>query len=185
MRQCASCINTISVVLWRVLRHVAWSLSPYTSGRTTFAVVSVRRTTEQVVDVSFNTVQGASNWSSIVRSVSACLSPTPLLRKTDLVCYHAAIMSRLRCVQLRKRLQHITKSSPCTTMDASSFSQFSNAALLKPDSNTTACNVRVHTRSDAAAASRVPYMALGNLKTMLSGSFASSGCSKLSQRFTA
>ena len=38
MRQCASRINTIPVVLLRVLRQPAWSLSPCTSSRTTFVV---------------------------------------------------------------------------------------------------------------------------------------------------
>ena len=35
---CASRINTVAVVLLRVLRHPAWSLSPYTSSRATLAV---------------------------------------------------------------------------------------------------------------------------------------------------
>ena len=38
LRQCASGIKTIPVVLLRVLRQPAWSLSPYTSNRTTFVV---------------------------------------------------------------------------------------------------------------------------------------------------
>ena len=44
----------------------------------------VRRTTAQVVDFSSNTVRDASNWSSIVPSVSACLVPIPSSNMTDL-----------------------------------------------------------------------------------------------------
>ena len=52
--------------------------TPY--GRSTFAV--------DVCSMNNCTflVQDASNWSSIVRSVSACLLPAPLLSMTDLVC---------------------------------------------------------------------------------------------------
>ena len=46
------------------------------------------------------------------------------------------------------------KSSPCTTMDASIFPQRSNTRLLTSDSNPTVFNVRVYSRSHAAAASR-------------------------------
>ena len=48
--------------------------------------MSVRRTTVQVLDVFSNTDRDASNWSSIVPSASAYLSPTLSSNTTDLAC---------------------------------------------------------------------------------------------------
>ena len=71
-----------------------------------------------------------------------------------------------------------------TTIDASRFSQCSNAGLLTPDSNPTEFNVFVHSRSHAAAASRVPFMARCNRQTISGGSFALGGGSTYNSRNT-
>ena len=68
-------------------------------------------------------------------------------------------------------------------MKASNFLQFNNDGLLKPDSNPTEFNVFVHSRSDAAAASSMPYMARCNRQTM-SSSCASDGGSTYNSRNT-
>ena len=67
-------------------------------------------------------------------------------------------------------------------MIASIFSLSSNAGLLHPDSNPTEFNVFVHSRSHAAAASRVPHMGRCNRQTIPGGSSASGGGSTYNSR---
>ena len=57
-------------------RNLRGRLAP--SSRTTFAV--------DACGPFFNAVRDASNWSSIVQSVSACLVPIPSSSLTDLAC---------------------------------------------------------------------------------------------------
>ena len=76
------------------------------------------------------------------------------------------------------------QNHPRVTMKASDFSHFNNAGLLTPDSNPSEFNVFVHSRSHAAAASRVPYMARCNRQTTPGCWFASGGSSTYNSRNT-
>ena len=69
-------------------------------------------------------------------------------------------------------------------MKASSFSMCNNSGLLTPESNPTEFKYFVHSRSHAAAASRVRYMARCNRQTIPGGSFASGGGSTYNSRNT-